>query len=109
MALYGNNPLKRSPILQILIPFIIGILYHYYLILPQWLVFILIPLSLSGLLIFHRIPILARYRHSILSGVFTALLFFSLGAALCRNQDIRQQYNWYGHHLRDTSSLLLVL
>ena len=109
MALYGSNPLKRSPILQILIPFSIGILYQYYLSMPQWLVIILIPVSLTGLLIFHRIPVLARFRHSMLSGIFTAILFFSLGAALCRNQDIRLQDNWYGHQLRDTSSLLLVL
>jgi competence protein ComEC len=109
MALYGSNPLKRSPILQLLIPFIIGILYQWYLPLPHWLVILLIPLSLAGLLIFHWIPVLARFRHSMLSGIFTALLFFSLGAALCRNQDIRNSSDWYGHHLTNTSTLLLVL
>ncbi len=109
MAHNGSNPLKRSPILQVLFPLIMGILFQWYLSLPQWLILIIIPLSLTGLLIFHWIPVLARFRHSMLSGIFTALLFISLGATLCRNQDFRQQPNWFGHHLSDTSSLLLVL
>jgi len=109
MALYGSTPLKRSPILQVLIPFMTGILYQWYLPLPLLITFLLIPLSLTGLLLFHWIPVMARFRHSMLTGLCTLLLFFSLGAVLSRNQDIRQSPNWYGHTLTDSSTLLLVL
>ncbi len=79
MALYGSNPLKRSPVLQLLIPLVIGIVCHWYLHVPVWLSMAGIPLAIAGLLIFHWIPVITRYRHAWLTGVFSFLLFLLLG------------------------------
>ncbi len=109
MALYGSNPFKRSPILQLLIPFSAGILCNWYFPFPALVMYVLITLSLSVLLIFHWIPVLTRFRLSVIPGICTALLFFSLGAAGCRQQDIRQRSDWFGRQYNDSTDLVLVL
>ena len=109
MALYGSNPLKRSPVLQLLIPLVIGIVCHWYLHVPVWLSMAGIPLAIAGLLIFHWIPVITRYRHAWLTGVFSFLLFLLLGAWLCRLQDIREHPDFIGHQLTDSCAYLLIL
>lgn len=109
MALYGGNPLKRSPILQILIPLIIGIVCHWYLYVPLWIFITGIPFAIAGLIIFHWIPVPARFRHASLTGIFSFLLFFLLGAWLCRQQDIRLHRDFIGQQLTDSSAHLLIL
>lgn len=109
MALYGSNPLKRNPVLQLLIPLSAGILCNWYFQLPVMVSYLLIPLSLVGLILFHWIPVLTRFRLSVFTGICTALCFFSLGAFLCHHQDIRQRTDWFGRSYNDSAALVLVL
>lgn len=109
MAHYGSNHLKRSPILQLLTPLVIGILGHWYLHVPVWLSIAGIPLAIAGLLFFHWIPVTARFLYAWLSGIFSFLLFFLLGAWLCHQEDIRQHPDFIGHQLTDSSAYQLIL
>ena len=109
MALYGSNPFKRSPILQVLIPLVIGILCHWYVPVPVWIKMTGMPIAIAGLFMFHRIPVGHRFHHAWLTGIFSFLLFFLLGSWLCRQQDIRQHPDFFGPLLSDSTRLLLVL
>lgn len=109
MALHGSNPLKRSPILQVLAPLVLGILSNANFPIPGQFLIACMAVAFTGLVIFHWIPVLARFRHAWLSGLFSFGLFFSLGSWLCQNQDIRQHPDFFGNTLSDSSTLLLLL
>lgn len=109
MALHGSNPLKRSPILQVLAPLVLGILSNANFPIPGQLLIACMAVAFTGLVIFHWIPVLARFRHAWLSGLFSFGLFFSLGNWLCQKQDIRQHPDFFGNTLSDSSTLLLLL
>ena len=109
MALHGSNPLKRSPILQVLAPLVLGILSNANFLIPVQLLIACMAVAFTGLVIFHWIPLLTRYRHAWLSGLFSFGLFFSLGSWLCQKQDIRLQPDFFGNTLSDSSTLQLLL
>lgn len=109
MALHGSNPLKRSPILQVLAPLVLGILSNANFPIPGQYLMAFIALTFTGLLIFHWIPVLARFRHASFTGLFSFGLFFSIGSWLCQKQDIRNHADYFGHNLSDSSTLLLLL
>ncbi len=109
MALFGSTPWKRLPFLQLLIPLCAGILCNWYLQLPLILWIILVPLSLSGIIIFSWFPLLARFRFSPAAGIFSFIFFFATGAALCWHKDIRHQSDWIGWNNIDSVSYLLTL
>lgn len=109
MALFGSTPWKRLPFLQLLIPLCAGILCNWYLQLPLILWIILVPLSLSGIIIFSWFPLLARFRFSPAAGIFSFIFFFATGAALCWHKDIRHQSDWIGRNNIDSVSYLLTL
>lgn len=109
MALFGSTPWKRFPFLQLLIPLCAGILCNWYLQGPLSLWMILLPLSLSAIIIFSGFPLLARFRYSPAAGIFSFIFFFATGAALCWFKDIRHQSGWIGRNHNESVSYLLTL
>lgn len=109
MALYGRYPWNRIPFLRLLLPFCGGVLTAWYLAPPVLYWQLLTAIAAVLLLLYTVLPLKQRFRYSILSGLCSFLLFFSIGGWRCEQQDIRQQPGWFGQHFTDSSGFIAVL
>ena len=69
----------------------------------------LLLLSLLLFLIYFFLPLFKRYKLSFITGIFSAILFFTLGAMLAWHHDIRNEKHWFGNKYHPKDYLLVTL
>ncbi|MDP9229277.1 MAG: ComEC family competence protein [Bacteroidota bacterium] len=100
---------KKAPFIRLLLPLIAGIIvqWHLQLLINVWWSLFLV--SFLMLIILFFIPFFNRFRFSWLNGAAIAILFFSIGALLVWQKDIRNKQNWLGHYYRNGDGVVVTL
>ena len=109
MALYGSNFWKKTPFLKLLLATIAGILaqWHFQVSIILW--WSVLSISLLAVITFFFIPFFNRYKFSFISGIITSIIFFSIGAMLAWQRDIRNDTQWLGNSYKEKDGLLVTL
>lgn len=109
MHSYGSLFWKRTPFLKFLLPLMAGIIFqwNFPVAIADWC--LLVILSLLFFCTFFFLPIFKRYRLSFITGIFSGVLFFALGAMLVWHHDIRNENYWFGNKYQPTDYLLVTL
>lgn len=109
MAAYSSHFWKKAPFVKLLLATMAGILlqWKYQVSISTW--WICLASTVSGLLLFFLVPFFNRYRFSFISGILSSILFFSLGAMLAWQKDVRNDKQWLGNFYAPKSSLLVTL
>lgn len=69
----------------------------------------LLLLSLLLFLIYFFLPLFKRYKLSFITGIFSAILFFTIGAMLVWHHNIRNEKHWFGNKYQPKDYLLVTL
>ncbi len=109
MVKYGSNFWKKTPFLKLLLSMMVGIVVQWHFQLQIKLLTILFSISIISLLSFFIIPFFNRFRLAVVNGVFTSLLFFSFGALLAWQKDIRNNKEWLGNFYQPNSGLVVTI
>ncbi len=100
---------KKIPFLRLLLPLIAGIIFqwHFQIDLSVWKIFILF----FGIIFcnFFLLPLFHKFKNSWITGVCISFIFFSIGAILTRQNDIRFNKNWFNNHYKQNETLLVTL
>ena len=109
MAQDGSNFWKKAPFVKLLLATIAGILvqWRFQISINTWWVILLI--SIIILMGFFFIPFFNRYRFAFVNGIVTSILFFSIGAMLAWQKDIRNNKQWLGNFYKDKDALIATL
>src|SRR5687768_2541401 len=105
----GFSFLKKAPFTRLLLPLIAGIITQWQLQFTLNLWVLVFSISLILLLVLFLLAPFEKFRYSSVYGFFIAIIFFSLGAALAWNKDIRHNKYWLGNLYKETSALLVTL
>ncbi|SIO44049.1 ComEC/Rec2 family competence protein [Chitinophaga niabensis] len=103
------NLWKKAPFLRLLIPFMAGMILGMYATISIRAFLILSVCGLTGWALpsFLRLKDHFALRH--LQGACIHITIFLLGMGLWQQADIRHRADWVGHHLKDSSLLILSL
>ena len=109
MALYGSNFWKKTPFLKILLSLMAGIIvqWHFQIHISIW--WIVLLASFISIISFFLIPFFTRYKLTVLNGIATSILFFSIGAMLTWQEDVRNDKRWLGNFYQDKDALVVTL
>ena len=109
MALYGSNFWKKSPFVKLLLATMAGIMvqWRFQPGINTW--WVIISIAFISLLSFFFIPFFNRYRFAFINGVVTCILFFSIGAMLAWQKDIRNNKQWLGNFYQQQNGLIVTL
>lgn len=94
---------KKAPFLRLLIPVILGILFHFYL--NFSFSFIVLSAAIIAILFlaFSFFPEAIRFKFKIIQGFLIAAFLLLLGSFLAWQKDIRNHENWYGNYTQHKS------
>ena len=81
--------------------------WHFQINITSWWIILLIAFIL--VISFSFLPFFNRYRFAFLTGLFVSLLFFSAGAMLAWQKDIRNNNDWLGNFYKDQDILVVTL
>ena len=81
--------------------------WHSQLSINTW--WVLTAISFISLLVFFILPFFNRYRFGFSYGIITCILFFSLGAMLTWQKDIRNNKQWLGNFYEGQNGLIVTL
>lgn len=70
---------------------------------------IILPVAFVALLSFFIIPFFSRFRFAFITGIVTSILFFSIGAILTWQKDIRNDKQWLGNFYNKQDALIVTL
>ena len=98
---------KQAPSIRILLPVITGILLQWYLHFSLLYIMACFACFLAAFLLFSALPNSSQYKLYKYRGIVFHLLLLSFAMLLTRQKDTRQQANWYGHFLTDSSRLII--
>jgi competence protein ComEC len=109
MTRYGSNFWKKSPFIKLLLATMAGILvqWHFQFCINTW--WVLTVISFISLLFFFILPFFNRYRFGFSYGIITCILFFSIGAMLTWQKDIRNNKQWLGNFYQEQNGLIVTL
>lgn len=100
---------KRTPFLKILIPVIAGIIVQQYFQVAAQYWWIVLIVTLPGFAGTFFTPFFNRFRYSFVSGFFSTILFFTIGALLVWHKDIRNDKKWLGHSYLENDMLIATI
>jgi len=106
MALYGSVFWKKAPFVKLLLAMIAGIIVQWRLQLAINTWWIILSIAFISLLCFFLIPFFNRYRLALINGIIASILFFSIGAILAWQKDIRNNKQWLGNFYQDKDALI---
>jgi len=109
MANYGSSFWKKTPFLKLLLSMMVGILVQWRFQLSIKSLTILFSIAFVSLASFFVIPFFNRFRLAVVNGLFTSLLFFSFGALLAWQKDIRNNKEWLGNFYQPKSGLIVTI
>ena len=98
---------KTAPFIRLLFPFILGIIFQWYLQLNIHFIIICIVCFSISFILFYYLPVSLRYKLLRLQGILLNLIIASLALFVTWQQDIRQKENWFGHRYNQQSSLIV--
>ena len=109
MALYGSNFWKKIPFVKLLLAMMASILvqWHFQIGVKNWWLILLI--SFIAVISFFFVPFFNRYKLAFVTGIFTGILFFSVGALLAWEKDIRNNKQWLGNFYKEKDALVVTL
>lgn len=105
-----NIPLfKTAPFIQLLIPFIIGILLQWYL--QVSIIVVLTGLICFGIafLLFSFLPFVQKFRLEFFPGLLLQLLLAVTAMLVTWNKDVRHHNNWYGNYYKDGDFIIATI
>ncbi len=88
---------------------IAGIVLQWKLQLDIKLLYVLAAASIFSLLSFFFIPFFSRFRLALVNGLLVNMLFFSFGAMLVWQKDVRNKDRWLGNYYKENNSLIVTL
>ncbi|MEP6700847.1 MAG: ComEC/Rec2 family competence protein [Bacteroidota bacterium] len=109
MARYGTYFWKKTPFLKLLLGLMAGIIVQWQFKINIKFLCIISIISLAAVFAFFLIPLFNRFRLTILNGMAITILFFSIGALLTWQKDIRNNKQWLGNFYRDKDALVVTL
>ena len=109
MAQYGSNFWKKSPFVKLLLATMAGIMvqWRFQFGINTW--WIILSVAFTILLSFFIIPFFNRYRFAFINGIVTSIIFFSIGAMLAWQQDIRNNEQWLGNFYKEQDALIVTV
>lgn len=99
MRSYGIYFVKTVPFLRLLVPFVTGILFSYYVALPLPAIVLLAGFGMALLLLPNFLTAGLQFRFRWIHGAAFAFLLTSAGAARCYFQDQRNDQDWVGRYV----------
>lgn len=105
----GAGFLKKAPFTRLLFPLIAGIITQWQLQLTLKIWLLVFSLSLLLLLTLFLLPPFEKFQYTSVNGFFIFIIFFTLGAGIAWNKDIRHNKYWLGNSYRATSAILVSL
>ena len=106
-AKYGIPLWKKAPFIRILLPFLTGILVQYYFETPYSLILSFVGITPLLYFIFSIIPLAYRYSFQWIQGVLILFIIFFAGMMTVWQKDVKNDSNWFGHLLNDSSTLII--
>jgi competence protein ComEC len=76
--------IKQVPFIRFVIPLIIGIILEYYFSIPEYVLYVALPLCIGLILSHHWLPLKLRYFTEIYYGIILTSLFIFLGAYILK-------------------------
>jgi competence protein ComEC len=109
MAQYGSNFWKKSPFVKLLLAMMAGIMvqWRFQFGINTWC--IILSVAFTILLSFFIIPFFNRYRFAFINGIVTSIIFFSIGAMLAWQKDIRNNKQWLGNFYKEKDALIVTV
>lgn len=109
MALYGSNFWKKTPFLKLLLALMAGIILQWRFQINVNIWWVVLTSALVALTGFFFVPFFKRYRFAFINGIITSILFFSIGAILAWQKDIRNNKQWLGNFYQEKNTLIVTL
>lgn len=109
MRSYGIPFWRSAPMVRLLVPFVTGMVLAEYTGISAGFAGITGTIALLLLLLMRRLPVFRKYQWRWITGIWLNLLLFSVGAIRMQVQQSSSHANWIGHHLTDTSKLIVTL
>ncbi|MEP7376025.1 MAG: ComEC/Rec2 family competence protein [Chitinophagaceae bacterium] len=100
---------RKYPFLRILVAFITGIILQWYLQVRVDFWSTILIISLLAFLALFFLPMFSRFRLGWIQGLCVNAIFISVAAIVTWQQDIRNDTNWAGHLLADSSTIILTI
>ena len=97
---------KKAPFVRLFIPLAAGVYAQFNFSFREYVPWLTLATGLSMLILFSFLPVFKRFRWSLVSGVGASFIFFSLGALLTFNKDVRNHKGWIGHQSREEHLVL---
>ena len=107
MAMYGSVFWKKAPFVKLLLAMIAGIIVQWRLQLGTNTWWIILSIAFIALLSFFIIPFFNRYRFAFVNGIVACILFFSIGAMLAWQKDVRNNKQWLGNFYQQQNGLIV--
>src|SRR5436190_3396168 len=109
MPAYGSYFWKRNPFIRLLLPMMAGIAVQWSIQINIIVWEIILVFSIVFIISFFFIPFLSRYRFHFLNGLVILVLFFSFGAMLAWQKDIRHHEQWFENFYKENDGLIVIL
>jgi competence protein ComEC len=107
MAAFEIKIWKSAPLIRLIVPLILGIVFQYYFQISYSAVIGIFIALLAAIVIFSFTPIGIKYNYRWLQGCFILLLITCLGMWLVVNINIKNNSQWFGNNYNDSSFVLL--
>ena len=101
MTAYGTHFWKKAPFVKLLLATIAGIIVQWHFQISSSIWWIIIPICFAIIFSFFFISFFSRYKLSFIAGIATIILFFSIGALLAWQKDIRNNKQWLGNFYQE--------
>ncbi len=98
---------KSSPFVRLLLPFIIGIVFQYYVSVSFFSFLLFLSAIVFCYTLFYFLPLSFRYHYKLLQGALLLLLLFCTGSLLTWQADAKNNKAWFGNYYTDSSVLVL--
>jgi competence protein ComEC len=109
MPSYGVHFWKKAPLIRLLVTMIAGILVQWHFQLPVNTWWVVLISGFLSVLSFFFIPFFVMYKWRFIPGIASAILFFSIGALLAWQRDIRNDSSWLGNFYKEKNALVVTL
>lgn len=100
---------KKAPFLRLILPFICGIIFQRFVILPFLVIITLLLGSGTLFLSFHLLKDYYKFKNSHLRGIILSCSIAVLGMWVTYQKDIRNHANWYGNNYEAGNNLIVYI
>lgn len=109
MRKYGKPVLKKIPVLRLLLPLIIGILFQYHLKIQPLVFYSIAVVGMAAIIVYQLIKTAQKFRYRWLSGVAITLIFIGVGGIVSFEKNIENNPLWIGKYYESKLPVMLTL